>query len=99
MKTGSINPEKASVVAQFLKESFPGLHVSDTEEFETDCQFYRLDDGKGKILHLVRVDRDFLDDHSNEEIVSLLQDWKLPSVIRQAGIRRVLVTNSGCVIK
>ena len=98
MRGGSINPPKAALVAEFLKESLPGLHVYDTEDFERDCQFYRIDDGRGNIRHRVRVSREFLDDHTDEQIVSSLNAWELPNLIMQAGLRPVLVTNAGCVI-
>ena len=100
MNRPSIDPQKAGLVAEFLKNAFPGHHVYDMEEFDRDCQFYRIDEGgTGKIRHRVRVSREFLDDHTEKEVVQRLRDWQVPDVIRRADTRPVLVTNTGCVIE
>ncbi len=100
LEGGSIDPRKAALVGDFLKEAFPGHNIYDTEEFSRDCQFYRIDErGTGKVLHRVRVSREFLDDRTEKQVVQKLQDWEVPLIIRRAGARAVLVTNSGCVIE
>ena len=97
---GSIDPRKAALVCDFLKEAFPGHNIYDTEEFSRDCQFYRIDErGTGKVLHRVRVSREFLDDHTEVRVIQRLQDWQVPDLMRKAGARSVLVTNTGCVIE
>jgi hypothetical protein len=100
MKSGSIDPRKAGLVGDFFKEAFAGHNVYDIEEFDRDCQFYRIDEsGSGRVRHRVRVSREFLDDYTEEQIVQKLQALQVPDVIRRAGARSVLVTNTGCVIE
>ena len=45
------------------------------------------------------MSREFLDDHTERQVIRKLEDWQLPASIRQAGARSVLVTNEGCVIE
>lgn len=100
MKDRSIDPRKAALVGDFPNEAFPGHNVQDTEDFGRDCQLYRIDEGgTGRVLHRVRVSREFLDDHSERQVIRKLEDWQVPSIIRQAGLRAVLVTNEGCAIE
>jgi len=100
MEDRSIDPQKAAAVGAFLKNAFPGHDVHDTEDFNRDCQFYRIDEGgTGRVLHRVRVSREFLDDHTERQVIRKLEDWQVPAIVRQAGARSVLVTNAGCVIE
>jgi len=45
------------------------------------------------------VSLEFLDDHTEKQVIRKLEDWQVPATIRQAGARWVLVTNEGCVIE
>ena len=45
------------------------------------------------------MSREFLDDHSERQIIRKLEDWHVPEIIRQAGLGSVLVTNEGCVVQ
>ena len=100
LKDRLIDPRKAALVANFLKDAFPGHEVHDTEDFARDCQFYRIDEGGTRRgVHRVRVSREFLDDHTERQVIRKLEDWQAPTIIRQAGLRPVLVTNEGCVIQ
>jgi hypothetical protein len=100
LKDRSVDPRKAALVVDFLKEAFPGHDVHDTEDFSRGCQFYRIDErGTGGVLHRVRVSRVFLDDHTERQVIRKLEDWQVPTIIRQAGLRSVLVTNEGCAIQ
>lgn len=100
MNRPSIDPRKAALVAEFLKDAFPGRHVHDVEEFDRDCWYYRVDQsGAGGVMHRLRVSREFLDDHTEDGILQRLRGWQVPDVLRQAGPRSVLVSNTGCVIE
>ncbi len=100
MNDRSIDPQKVTLVGDFLREAFLGHDVHDTEDFGRACQFYRIDEGgTGRVLHRVLMSREFLDDHSERQIIRKLEDWQVPAIIRQAGLRSVLVTNEGCVIE
>jgi hypothetical protein len=89
-----IDLAKASVVAGWLKQKFTGHNVYDTADYERSAWFYRLDYGTD-IRYRVLASREFLEDHSAEEIVELLEDWHTDNVIKQARRRRVLITNNG----
>jgi hypothetical protein len=100
LKDRSVDPRKAALVVDFLKEAFPGHDVHGTEDFSRGCQFYRIDErGTGRVLHRVLVSRVFLDDHTQRQVIRKLEDWQVPTIIRQAGLRSVLVTNEGCAIQ
>ena len=83
-----------AVVTSYLKDSFPGDEVLDDDDFEHDCRYYRITRGTS-LAHRVRVAREFLDDHSADEIVARLRAWDAASVIRSAGARFVLISESG----
>ena len=100
MKDRPIDPRKVAVIGDFLKDAFPGHDVHDTEDFSLGCQFYRIDEGGTRsVLHRVCVSREFLDDHTERQVIRKLEDWQVLAIIRQAGTRSVLVTNEGCVIE
>ena len=100
MNHPSIDPQKAELVADFLKEAFPGHHIYSSEEFDRDCQFYRIDeDGAGRLKHRLRVSREFLDDHSSPAIPRRLHAWQVVRILQEAGPRSVLVLNTGCAIE
>lgn len=96
---GSIDPRKAALVGDFLKDEFAGHSIYDAEGFDRDCQFYRIDESTGRVRHRVRVSREFLDDHSEDQILQKLRAWDVSNVIRRAGARSVLITNTGCLIE
>jgi hypothetical protein len=51
--------ENIAVVGEYLKESFPGDEVLDTDDFDHDSRFYRI--SRGTVLaHRVRVAHEFL---------------------------------------
>ncbi len=85
---------KVAVVGTFLKESFPGDEVLDADDFDHSCRLYRIGRGSA-LLHRVRVAREFLADHSAEEIVARLHEWKVAAVIKSAGAGSVLITKEG----
>ena len=94
LKDRSVDPRKAALVVDFLvdflKEAFPGHDVHDTEDFSRGCQFYRIDErGTGRVLHRVRLSRVFLDDHTERQVIRTLEDWQVPTIIRQAGPNEV----------
>lgn len=89
-----IDAGKAGVVADWLKEKFPGHNVYDTADYERSAWFYRLDFGTD-IRYRILASREFLEDHSAEEVVKLLEDWHTDNVVKQARRRRVLITNDG----
>ena len=89
---------KVMAVGDFLKEAFPGCSVVDMEEFDRDCQFYRVDDPGGGVRHRVRVSREFFDDHTIESILARLMAWDVGGLGRAAGARAVLVSNAGAEV-
>lgn len=97
MSLPSIDPRKTVLVGEFLKEAFPGDHVYDAENFDSDSHFYRINHGdSGKLKHRVYVSREFLDDHDEAGILQRLRAWNVAATIRQARAHKVLVTNTGC---
>ena len=71
----TLDQRKVSLILEFLKESFGGCSVYNTETRDRVAQFYRIgNDTTGKILHRVFVSRAFLDDHGEAEIIPALQN-------------------------
>jgi len=94
----TLDARKVAVVADFLKESFPGCRVYDREDWNRVAQFYRIiDDQSGKILHRIYVSREFFDDHSETEIVPVLRTRHLLANINSAGARSVIVRSQQTV--
>jgi len=90
------DPRKIALFGELLKESFPGDHVHDAEDFERDCWFYRVAVGSSSSQrHRVRVSAEFLDDNDEATIKTKFVTWRLADVIRGAGNRQVLIANGG----
>ena len=93
------DPRKVALFGELLKESFPGDHVNDAEDFDRDSWFYRIAAGASSSQrHRVRVTSEFLDDNDEAAIRRKFADWGLADVIRRAGNLSVLVTNSGVTV-
>jgi hypothetical protein len=87
----------AAVVAEYLKNAFPGYSVLDSEDQSTVSWFYRLEEGT-EFRHSLHVSRAVLVDHDAAALGALLLRWNLGARIRGAGTRRVLVTGDGISI-
>ena len=90
------NPVELAIAlfGDLLKDVFAGYQVYDMPLGDPPSHLFRIDHG-GTIRHRVYVSRQFLGDHSDEEIRELFREWRVADRIRQAGPARVMVTNAG----
>lgn len=85
---------KMAAVSEFLKERFPSHHVYNAFDPRRSSEFYRIE-YHGQLRHLVFVSKEFFDDHTEDDILRLLEDWTVVDIIRQAGLHSVFITNQG----
>jgi hypothetical protein len=86
--------EMVSVIEKYLGRNFPGCQVEEEHDVGKSGQYLRIIKGT-ELRHRVLVARGFLQDHTPEEIVMLLTEWRVPEQIRMAGTVLVLITNRG----
>jgi hypothetical protein len=88
----ALDPLKVTLVAEFLREAFPGCSIYDLFDRDRVAQLYRIvDDRSRKTLHHIFVSREFLDDHAEAEIIPTLHNLGLLVNLRVAGVRLVIV--------
>ena len=96
----ALDARKVAIVEQFLKDSFQGCPVYPWFDGERVAEVYGIDDEVGtQMRHRVVVSRAFFDDHAEAELVPALQNFNLISVIKSAGIRRVVVRSQEVVVE
>ena len=84
---------KLSVVENYLSRTFPGCQVE--EEYDVgESQYLRIRSGP-QLRDRLLVVHGFLEDHTPQEIVTLLTEWHAEEQVRAAGTVLVLITNSG----
>lgn len=89
--------ENIAVVGEYLKESFPGDEVLDSDDFDHDSRYYRINRA-GKLAHRVRVAHEFLDDHPADVIGTRLRAWGAAAKIKAAGPKLVLIAEDGVTV-
>ncbi len=94
--TQDLDERKVALIAEILKDGFPGHHVYTTFDAPHLAQFYRIDlGGTGALRHRIRASKEFIDDHTEAEIQELFEDWNVIRRIKGAGPQIVLITNEG----
>jgi hypothetical protein len=89
-----LDRSKVSVIEKYLGRNFPGCQVEEEYDAGKSGQYLRIIKGT-ELSHRVLVIRGFLQDHTPEEIQTLLSEWRVPEQIRMAGTVLVLITNRG----
>ncbi len=92
-----VDAGKVALVGELLKQGCPGDEVLDNYDFSRSAQFYRISRGTA-LAHRVYVSKEFLDDHTKEEIKQLLGKWRAVDTIKAAGARAVIITNGGIAV-
>ncbi|HXJ81011.1 MAG TPA: hypothetical protein VMS64_20325 [Candidatus Methylomirabilis sp.] len=89
-----VDPEKVATIDQYLRLAFGGREVQSSYDPSNASQFYWIGHG-ATITHRIFVAKEFLDDHTLEDIVPLLRKRRTITFIRAAGTRGVVITNVG----
>ena len=90
-----IDERKLEVVREMLRNGFPGWAVEDaTDDFDRAARCFSVRQGP-ELRHRLLVSREFFDDHLLERIEPLLRNWRLVGLLKQAGLRHVIVGSIG----
>ncbi|MBI2155838.1 MAG: hypothetical protein HYV94_10445 [Candidatus Rokubacteria bacterium] len=97
-KPAGLDEGKVGVVREYLQREFPMCTVYDFHEFQRDGQVFQIQDSHGKVVQLLTVTGEFLDDHREGEIRAWSEKHKLAQAMRQAGQAGVLLSKAGLVV-
>lgn len=86
--------EKCESIANYLSEEFPESAIEHAEIAES--QHYRINVNSG--LLLLKVSREFIDDHSIDVMLEMFKQWKISCLLRDNHRQGILVTNAGTCI-
>jgi hypothetical protein len=83
-------------VSEYLERALPGTRVNDAVDFDRHAHSFRLTDASGRMIGLVTVSGEFLDDVPAAEIGERLKTMPLKDALSAAGTTaRVIVTTTG----
>jgi hypothetical protein len=89
-----VDAVKVALIAEILKQGFPGDEIYPVYDSTRSAEFYRIGP-TGALRHRVFVSKEFLDDHTAQEIPALFDSWQVLASIKTAGAHAVIVTNGG----
>ncbi len=88
------NQQKINTVQEYLETAFPDGAVYNFNDFDRDnAHSFRIEHNGA--TYLTTVTRQFLDDHTEVEVGTLVADFGLHNALLKAGGLRVLLTNDG----
>jgi hypothetical protein len=76
-----MNREKIQAVSKYLQAKFPSCEIRDRCHFDRMAQLFRIECKER--TYFVLVAREFLDDHTEEEIPQILDRLSLAESLRQ----------------
>lgn len=88
-----LDQTKLLVVENYLRRTFPGCEV-EQEYYVGKSQYLGIREGP-QLRHRVLVVHGFIENHTEEEILALLTEWRAGQEIQIAGAALVLITNHG----
>ena len=86
-----MNHEKCDAIQSYLEKEFPDSAIEQADI--AGNQHYRIP-VKGGLL-MLRVGREFMEDHSKDELIEKLAQWKVPDLLRENKELGIVVTNYG----
>lgn len=86
-----MNQDKCNAIEEYLKGQFPGSHIEQTDISAN--QHYRIRTEKD--LLILKMDGDFIDDNSKEEIIDKMKHWHVSKLLKQNSKLGILVTQAG----
>ncbi len=86
-----MNQNKCNAIENYLKEQFPNSNIEQANI--SDNQHYRIPTENG--LLILKVGKEFIDDSTEEEIIQKLNEWEVPSLLRENSKLGILVTRYG----
>jgi hypothetical protein len=88
-----LNENKLGEIRKYLTQEFKGYELADTYDFDRMAQTFRL--VCGKVINLVTVSEEFIEDHSAKQISSILSSSNLSTYFQSKNVSRLIVTTSG----
>lgn len=86
---------KIRAVRDYLQRELPQCSVYDFYDLERASQAFHLQNSQGRLVHLVFVASELLEDRSETELGRFLAEHRLSHVLRLAGHADVMVTGDG----
>ena len=90
---------KVTAVRRYLRRHFQALELYDFEQADHTARVFRAYHPQSRLDYSTVVSREFLADHTPEEILTLLEQWQVADAMRSADRAEVIVTNHGAKIK
>jgi hypothetical protein len=92
----SIDARTVATIRDLLKQAFTNDEVIGGYDACRAAHFYGISTGKSKALrHRVLVSREFLVDHTADELPAILRSWDFVERVKTAGAKTVLVSSRG----
>ena len=89
------DPSKIDAVRSYLQITFPQHEIEDRSRGANGHDFTL---SRGGSAYKVTVKRSFLDDHTPEEIASLLQQWQTERALKKSETAGVIIGNGGLCV-
>ena len=88
-----LEERKLEKIRKYLIQEFKECELDDRYDFDRIAQTFRL--ASGKVIYLVTVSREFIDDHSAKQISSILSSSNLSTYFQNKNVSRLILTTSG----
>ena len=89
------DPSKIDAVRSYLQAAFPRHALTDKARGANGHDFKLVREGSA---YTVTVKRSFLDDHTPDEIASLLHRWQMERALKKSESAGLLVGNGGLCV-
>lgn len=86
-----MSKEKYDAIQGYLESEFPQSNIEQAN-ISSD-QHYRIPTKNG--LLMLKVGELFIEDHSQEEIIKMLKNWRVSDLLREHSKLGILVTSNG----
>lgn len=86
--------ERLEPVRNYLRLAFPQWELADQWDGQHEAHSFRLTRHRDPV-HLLKVSREFLDDHQPAEIAAIIEQRRVANALRHSAQHRVLLTNAG----
>ena len=88
-----LEKNKLEEIRKYLTQEFKEYELDDRYDFDRMAQTFRL--VSGKVIYLVTVSREFIDDHSANQLSSILSSSNLSTYFQSKDVSRLIITTSG----
>lgn len=90
-----LDATKTAAVRAYLQHEFPGWIVYDFYDPARSAHVFQIVDSRGTVLHIVVMRAEFLDAHSDADVVAFLERHGVGRALVEAGPRPLVVSDHG----